>query len=129
MDFKHIEPLKENRWVIKTYPHKINPFLFRKYKMYNEGEKIIFKTSFFESVHDLYNPADIMEITDITLEYLDPVGEVMNGFKMIVSGMNFEKKHSYKNDGLLTTDLRFVIDFIQPLYAIETEENNGNEEQ
>lgn len=128
MDFKNIEPLKENRWIIKTYPYKINFFLFRKYKMYNEGGKIIFKTSFFETVNEIHNPVDLMEITDINLEYLDPVGGTVNGFKMIVSGMNFEKKHSYKKDGLLVTDLRFVIDAIQPIYEPKTEQKDGNEQ-
>lgn len=126
LTFQQIEPLKSNRWVIETFPLKINYFLFRNYKMYNEGEKIIFETKFLETILDSYNPKDLMEITDITLMYLSPIGEIINGYKMIVSGVNFEKKHSYKSDKLLTTKLRFVIDQISLMYKQEKKEiKNG----
>lgn len=115
-EFKMYEPLKANRWIIETYPTKITPFLFRKYRMFNEGDKIIFKTEFLETVEETYNPLDLLEITDITLKYLDPVGETVGGFKMIVGGLNFDKKHSYSNDDLLITKMRFVIKQIQRLY-------------
>ena len=76
IEFRPVEPLMENRWFIKTHPININPYLFRKYKMYNEGETIIFKTEFLETVMDTYNPKELLEITDITVEYLDPIGHV-----------------------------------------------------
>lgn len=107
--FIPVEPLLENRWIIKTHPININPYLFRKYKMYNEGESVIFKTEFFETVMDTYNPKELLEITDITLEYLDPTGVVVGGLKMIVKGINFERKHSYSGDDLMITKLRVII--------------------
>lgn len=116
LQFEPVEPLKENRWMINTYPYKVNNFLFRKYKLYNQGETIIFETSFLETTDEVINPIDLMEITDISLEYLDSIGNVVGGLKMLVKGMNFEKKHSYKKDNLLTTKLRFVIERIQPIY-------------
>ena len=114
-EFKHYEPLKTNRWLVETYPTKITPYLFRKCKIFNEGKEIIFITDFIEIVNESYNPLDLMNITDITLSYLDPTGEVVGGFKMLVGGLNFEKKHSYSNDKLLTTKMRFVITDIVPL--------------
>jgi hypothetical protein len=107
--FVPVEPLMENRWIIKTHPININPYLFRKYKMYNEGETIILKTEFFETVMDTYNPKELLEITDITLEYLDPTGVVVGGLKMIVKGINFERKHSYSENDLMMTKLRVII--------------------
>jgi len=107
--FIGVEPLMENRWIIKTHPININPYLFRKYKMYNEGEIIVFKTEFFETVMDTYNPKELLEITDITLEYLDPTGVVVGGLKMIVKGINFERKHSYSENDLMITKLRVII--------------------
>lgn len=115
-EFKPIEPLKSNRWVIKTSPTVITDFLFREYKMFNEGENIILETSFFETILGVYNPKDLMNITDITIEYLDPIGEVVGGLTMTVKGINFEKHHSYSDDNLLITNLRFVIDKILPLF-------------
>jgi hypothetical protein len=123
IEFRPIEPLMENRWIIKTHPININPYLFRKYKMYNEGEKIIFKTEFFETVMDTYNPKELLEITDITLEYLDPTGVVVGGLKMIVKGINFERKHSYSGNDLMITKLRVIIDMIDLLTIPEQEEH------
>lgn len=115
-EFKMYEPLKANRWIIETYPTVINPYLFRKYRMFNEGDKILFKTQFLETVEESFNPTDLLEITDITLKYLNPVGDVVGGFKMVVGGLNFDKKHSYSDDDLLITKMRFVIEQIQPIF-------------
>ena len=123
IDFFITEPLKSNRWIIETSPLKINPYCFRKYNLFNEGEKIILKTEFMETVEHFYNPEDLMNITDITINYLDPVGETVNGLKMSISGVNFEKKHSYKEDELLITKMRFIIEKIQPLYSSTTEQD------
>ena len=115
--FEPIEPLKSNRWVIKTNPTVITDFLFREYKMFNEGEEIILETSFFETILQTYNPKDLMNITDLKIEYLSPVGDVVGGFDITVKGVNFEKHHSYANDDLLITNLRFVIGDIKPLFV------------
>ncbi len=121
IDFNPVEPLRENRWLIETNPTKINSCLFRKYRMFNEGDKIIFKTEFYETVNETYNPTDLLNITDITLKYLDPVGNVVCGFNMVVEGLNFEKKHSYSSDGLLKTKMRFIVKHIQSLYVNKEE--------
>lgn len=115
-EFEIVEPLRANRWIIETYPTKIQPYSFRKYKLFNEGELIILETTIMETVIHFYNPMDLMDLTDITIKYLDAVGDVINGLKMTVKGVNFEKNHSYKNDDVLLTKLRFVIDIIEPIY-------------
>lgn len=109
MKFENFEPLQGNRWIINTHPISIIPYLFRKYKMYNEGELIIFETEFIETVMDTYNPKELLEITDITLEYLDPIGSVVGGLIMKVNGINFKRKHSYSGNDLMITKLRIVI--------------------
>lgn len=114
--FNQIEPLKSNRWIIETYPTEINPILFRKYKLFNEGDKLIFKTEFIETIEGVYNPTHLFEISEITLKYLSPIGDVVDGFKMIVGGLNFVKNHSYSSDDLLTTKMRFIIDKIEPIF-------------
>lgn len=118
-----IEPLKSNRWVIKFQGIDISPYLFRKYKIYNEGEEIIFTTEFFESVQWSYNIKDIFNIESVIIEYLSPVGDVVNGIKFIPKGINFERKHSYSDDGLMITKLRFIIDTNTLTLLFKTEEN------
>lgn len=128
IDFKMYEPLKANRWIIETYPTQITPYLFRKYRMFNEGEKIIFKTEFLETIDETYNPKELLEITDITLKYLSPVGDVVGGYKMVVGGLNFDKKHSYSSDDLLITKMRFVIEQINPLFKESNDLELSDEE-
>lgn len=108
-EFKIVEPLKSNRWLIKTEGMEIEPYLFRKYKISNEGEEIIFKTEFYETVEQSYNPKDILNIVGFTIEYLDPTGIMINGLKFDVRGINFEQKMSYGKDKLMITKIRVII--------------------
>lgn len=104
-----IEPLKSNRWLIITEGLEIAPFLFRKYKIFNDGKEIIFTTEFIETVHNTYNPKDLLNIVGITIEYLDPTGCAVQKLKFDVKGLNFKIKQSYSKDTLQTTKLRFVV--------------------
>lgn len=108
-EFKIVEPLKANRWLIKTEGVDIQQYLFRKYKIYNEGSEIIFKTEFYESVTDNVNPKDLLNLTSITIEYLDPTGAVVNSLNFDVKGVNFKQKQSYSKDDLMVTKLRVVV--------------------
>lgn len=110
LEFTPMEPLLSNRWLIKLNGLHIEPFLFRKYKIYNQGDDIIFTTQFFETVQHSYNPKDFFNIEDITIEYLDPVGDVVNGLTFKPKGINFKRKHSYSNNNLMITKLRTIID-------------------
>jgi hypothetical protein len=107
--FPLIEPLKCNRWIIKLDGMDIEPFLFRKYKMYNEGEEIIFLTEYYETVQQTYNPKDLLNIVGVTIEYLDPTGVVVQKLKFDVKGLNFEIKQSYGKDKFQIVKLRFVV--------------------
>jgi hypothetical protein len=107
--FPLIEPLRCNRWIIKLDGMDIEPFLFRKYKMYNEGEEIIFLTEFYETVQQSYNPKDLLNIVGVIIEYLDPTGVVVQTLKFDVKGLNFEIKQSYGKDKLQIVKLRFVV--------------------
>lgn len=119
--FEAVEPLMANRWMIETTPIRINPYLFRKYRMFNEGEEIVFKTEFMETIKDAYTPNELMNITDIKLKYLDPTGESVFELDMNVNGLNFDKKHSYSDNDLLITKMRFIIGRINYTKAIKDE--------
>ncbi len=123
MEFNPIEPLIENRWIIKTYPTGISPYLFRKYKIYNEGADIILKTEFIETVTDTFNPSDLLNITNVNIDYLAPTGEVVGGIMFEVKGINFEQKHSYSGKDLKLTKLRIIAKNIQKIELPEVELN------
>ena len=110
LNFKTIEPLKENRFLIKLDGVDIPSYLFRGYKIFNEGEELIFTTKFFESVEYSFNPKDFFNITGVSIEYLSPVGDVVNALDFQVKGSNFKRSQSYKNDELQINKLRFIVD-------------------
>ena len=108
--FTPVEPLKSNRFIIKFNKEVTVPeYLFRNFKIYNEGEKLIFKTKMYQTVNYSFNPADLFKITDVKIEYLDPVGEVVNGLSFDVQGSNLSYKNDYSDDNLSMIDFQFVI--------------------
>lgn len=109
LNFKTIEPLKENRFLIKLEGVDIPSYLFRKYKIFNEGEELIFTTQFYETVQYSFNPKDFFKITGVSIEYLNPVGEVVNALDFQVKGSNFERNQSYKNDKLQINKLKLIV--------------------
>jgi hypothetical protein len=110
-DFKPIEPLKSNRFIIKFNDEvKIPEYMFRSFKIYNEGENIIFKTKIFQTVDYSFNPSDLFKITDVTIQYLAPTGVVVNGLKFKPKGSNMKYKNDYVDDNLSIIKFRFVVD-------------------
>jgi hypothetical protein len=127
-EFKMVEPLKSNRWIISfNNDVEVPEYLFNRYKIKNEGEDLVLTTRMFNTVHYSFNPADLFKITEVTIKYLDPIGEVVNGLVLPIKGSNVEIKCSYKDDNLMFTNFRFIIDVekMSPLYKnnIHTTEN------
>ena len=63
-DFKMVEPLKKNRFLIHFENVDIPSTSFRDFEVYNQGEDIIFETSIWETVHYTFNPLDVFKILD-----------------------------------------------------------------
>jgi hypothetical protein len=108
-EFPLLEPLKCNRWLMRFEGMEIAPYLFRKYKMFNEGDEIIFLTEYYETTQHTYNPKDLLNIVGVTVEYLDPTGVAVQKLKFDVKGINFEIKQSYGKDKVQITKLRFIV--------------------
>lgn len=110
-EFTPIEPLKSNRFIIKFNDEvKIPEYMFRSFKIYNEGENLIFKTKIFQTVDYSFNPSDLFKITDVTIQYLAPTGVVVNGLKFKPKGSNMKYKNDYVDDNLSIIKFRFVVD-------------------
>ena len=108
--FTPVEPLKSNRFIIKFNKEVTVPeYLFRSFKIYNEGDKLIFKTKMYQTVNYSFNPVDLFKITAVKIEYLDPVGEVVNGLSFDIQGSNLSYKNDYSDDNLSMIDFQFVI--------------------
>lgn len=103
------EPFRSNRFIIKFNGLDIPPYLFKSYKFYNSGGEIIFITEVYDVAHHFLNPQDLFDVIDVTIEHLDPTGEIMQGLKFEVKGMNFIQKADYSDDSILTTKIRLVV--------------------
>lgn len=108
---KAVEPLMSNRFIIKFNEEVTIPeYLFRNFKIYNEGESLIFRTEMYQTVNYSFNPSDLFKMTSVTIHYLDPVGEVVNGINFNLKGSNLIYKNDYRDDGLSILKFQFVID-------------------
>lgn len=108
-EFKSIEPLKRNRFIIKSQDFDIPTFLFRGYELYNDGDRIIFKTKIYETVINQFNPKDFFKIVGFEIHYLDPTGDVINTLQFDVKETNFKTKQCYSKNGIQRYDFIFVI--------------------
>jgi hypothetical protein len=108
--WEYFEPLKTNRWIIKLKGCDIKEYLFRKYKIFNDADKLMFSTEVYETVQFQINPKDLFNIEDVTIEFLDPVGTVVNGFTFNPKSIQFEQSGDYGSDDLLNYKILMEID-------------------
>lgn len=64
----------------------------------------------YQTIDYSFNPQDLFKITDVTINYLNPVGEVVNGLTFSIKGSNMSYKNDYSDDGLSVIKFLFVID-------------------
>ncbi len=122
--FEPIEPLIENRYIINVIGVYVPQFLFRKYKIYNEGDDLIFTTEFYETVNYIFNPKDFFDITGVKIDYLSPIGEIISSLEFKIKGSNFEKEQSYSNSELQTNKFKFIIDKESMMLTFKSDEEN-----
>ena len=125
--WEYFEPLKTNRWVIKLKGCDIKEYLFRKYKIFNDADKLMFSTEVYETVQFQINPKDLFNIEDVTIEFLDPVGTVVNGFVFNPKSIQFEQSGDYGSDDLLNYKILMEIDktTLHSLQNVEKGDKNG----
>jgi hypothetical protein len=127
VEFKSIEPLLSNRFIINFNDEvKVPEYLFRKFHIENVGEDLVFTTEIYQTVQYTFNPSDLVNITEIILKFLGPVGDLVGGLHMLVKGSNLEMCGDYSSDELLVVKFRFVVsqkDVNLLLQDIKKEEN------
>lgn len=109
-NFKMIEPLKKNRFIISFRGSDVPAQCFRNFKIYNEGENIIFETSIWQTNNFLFNPVQLFEIKGVKIEFLDPIGTTVNGLDFEVKGSNMDIDCSYSNDDISSVNFKFIVD-------------------
>lgn len=108
---KTYEPSKSNRFLIhfEDLP-EIHSWLFRSYKIYNDGDILYFETEFYEILNYMFNPKDFFKITKVKIDNLDPTGVSFGNMSFEIKGSNYERTCDYGNDGLLINKFKFIID-------------------
>jgi len=107
-----IEPLLSHRFLITPVGIEIPSMYFRKYKLYNDGENLIFTTSFMETVSPvfIFYPQDLFNITGFSIEFIDPTGNTIKTLSFDVKDLTFEKEGNYADQGKLSVyDMKFIV--------------------
>ena len=104
------EPKMKFRFNIRFHGLDVPSFLFRNYKMYNDEEKLVFETSFYETVEHSFNPLSFYKVYDVEIDFLDGVGKKISGWKFAVNGISFETSGDYSSDDLMTYSFKFEVD-------------------
>jgi hypothetical protein len=130
------EPLKSNRWVVRTKESfqnipewvvsdfKIESVDIDKLTHWNsrkplkKGLKLTLH--FRNSVMWMLTPDDVMNADNITIDFLDPVGTKVQHYDMKVEFDSLSLVGDYSNDDILTHEVTFWIKSMNPL-AIETD--------
>jgi|LakMenE01Jun11ns_1017448.scaffolds.fasta_scaffold9919319_6 hypothetical protein len=125
--WEYFEPLKTNRWIIKLKGCDIQEYLFRRYKIFNDADKLMFSTEIYETVHHHINPKELFNIEEVLIEFLDPTGGVVNGFIFTPKGIQFEQLGDYGSDDFLNYKILMEIDksTLKSIYEGKKEEKNG----
>ena len=124
--WEYFEPLKTNRWIIKLKGCDIQEYLFRKYKIFNDGSKLMFSTEVYETVQFQINPKELFKIEEVRIEFLDPIGTVVNGLVFNPKTIQFEQSADYGSDDLLNYKILMEIDMgtLQSINKIEKEKKD-----
>lgn len=113
-----IEPLKTNRWLLSV--GDIKPYLIRNVKLNtvnNNGNYLmVLGFSVMNTVEHIHNPTLIFDIKKIKLEFLDPVGSVINGYDMDVVLDNGSFKCDYSINDILTHEYVFYVTNLKFIY-------------
>jgi hypothetical protein len=72
------------------------------------------------------NPKDLFNIEEVTIEFLDPIGNVVNGLVFNPKTIQFEQSGDYGSDDLLNYKILMEIDkeTLHPIYKIEKEKKD-----
>jgi hypothetical protein len=122
---QNVEPLRTNRWILKI--GKVPSYLVRDVDMesFIDDDKTYTKLKFslMNVVGYTVVPDDIITLKKICLEFLDPTGEVVNGYDMRVEFEKMSFKCDYGNDGLLTHHFVFYVKNLNQLHTNVGEES------
>jgi hypothetical protein len=107
--FIEMEPKLTNRFNLGFMGMDVPEYLFRGYKLYNDADKLIFETSFYETVSFTSNPVDFFKIYGVNVLFLEPTGQVASSWVFDVEGISFETEANYKDAELLTFKFKFEV--------------------
>ena len=125
LEWKIQEPLRTNRWLLKA--GKVPVWLVRSTNLetFVEKGKTYTKLNFslLNTVDYTIVPDDVIQLRKIKLEFLDPVGHVINGYDMNVDFEKMSLKCDYSDDGLLTHEFVFYVKNLNQLNTNAGEES------
>jgi hypothetical protein len=129
--FKSYEPLKSNRWVVRTQEtfQNIPEYAVSDFKIDTlniEGEKtsmikgrtnkaLRLTLHFRNMVHWMLVPDDVINAKKIKIDFLGPVGDVSNYYDMDVEFDSLTLVGDYSDSSILTHEVTFWIKSMDPM--------------
>ena len=114
-----VEPLMKNRWLLTV--GKIPHYLIRNVNLdsFTDEGKTYTKLTFsiFNIIGYTVVPDDVVGLNKIKLEFLDPVGTVVNGYDMKVKFEKMNLNCDYGSSGLLEHNFEFYVKNLNQLYT------------
>lgn len=109
--FETFEPITLNRFLIKFNKGvEVPQHVFKKFKLYNTNDEFSIKLETYNTTEYVFPMHEISKIHEITIEFLNPLGEILNGYVLPVLGTNVKLNCSYSENGLMITKFKFIID-------------------
>lgn len=101
------EPIRRNRWIIKM--GDIPSVMFRKFKVYNDNDVVRLDTEFMQTLDYKCDLFSLFDLTDFTIQYLDPTGLAVKEAKYYIKGMNFEEIGDNFDDDISIITLKLIV--------------------
>lgn len=108
LNLETIEPLRSYNFRILL--GEIPPQLFNGYKIYNDGEKVIFETEFYETVNYICDIFELFNMEKISIEYLDYTEKkTVKKIDYVIKGLNFINESHYGDDKIKSIKLKLIV--------------------
>lgn len=105
----YLEPKFCHRFLIEIPNSNVDSWAFQNFKIYTEGEDLLFETNLIDFIPSKINPVELLKTKKVIISFLDPTGEVVNKYSFNIKGVFYELNGDYGKDELLTHKLKMQI--------------------
>ena len=107
------EPARANRFIVYFIGADIPSHASHNYAFYYENDNIMLEINFYDFVGFIFNPRDASFISDIVIDFLDPVGVVYGTLRAtVIECLEFEKRGDYSSNEITNNRAKFLVSIL-----------------